>query len=233
MEIQRGYPRAAGLRRRVEADDQRALLGAGRLVEVQQDGGVRQRRVGAGAEQRIAAVAQREPPLEHADRVRREDDGELPALAGSQRLAGGHRPQQGEIGALHEDRRHGEDQRGFVLDGDEALGGRAADHDPEIQRAGKRRPGGGIDAVSEARRHGSGQQDRDAVGIERGAVGTSIGGAERDREIDRTLRCKPDRERGRRRQLETHAGDGQHVHGGRGAGGVAQAKVSDAGLIGI
>src|ERR1039457_1525741 len=51
------------------------LLRAGRLVEVQQDGGLRQRRIGAGAEQRIAAVAQRERPLEYAGGLRREDDG--------------------------------------------------------------------------------------------------------------------------------------------------------------
>src|ERR1022692_2115834 len=146
-EIQGGCPCTAGLRRSVEADDQRALLRAGRLVEVQQDGGLRQRRIGAGAEQRIAAVAQRERPLEYAGGLRREDDGEFPALAGSQRLAGGHRPQQGEIGALHGDCRYGEDQRGFVLDGDAALGGSTVDHNPEIQRAGKRRPGRGIDEV--------------------------------------------------------------------------------------
>src|ERR1035441_5089763 len=42
QEIQRGCTRAAGLRRSVEADGQRALLCAGRLLEVQRDDGVGQ-----------------------------------------------------------------------------------------------------------------------------------------------------------------------------------------------
>ena len=56
-EIQGRGPRPAGLRRSVEADDQRALLGAGRLLEVERDGGFRQRRIDAGAEQRVTPVA--------------------------------------------------------------------------------------------------------------------------------------------------------------------------------
>src|ERR1035438_53608 len=64
------------------------------------------------------------------------------------------------------------------------------------------------------------------------AVGSSIGGAERDVEIDRALRSKPDRKRGRR-QAKTHTGDREDGHCGRRAGGVAQAKVRDGRLIGI
>src|ERR1019366_5727087 len=49
----------------VEADGQRALLCAGRLLEVQRDDGFGQRRIDAGAEQRVAPVAERQRPLPH------------------------------------------------------------------------------------------------------------------------------------------------------------------------